>query len=133
MTILIEHVRTVILVRDRRGCYRVLYFSPMPAGRALALLPEYGVAEDEVVSVETCAIESAVTLRDGQMVPKLLSAFETSPFVLGGGKALSRRAADEWVEKTLQSMLPPGTTLGPLPRNLMREIYTSINERYLAL
>ena len=133
MNVLIKRVRTAILVRNRQGYYRMVYFNPMPAEKAIALLSEYGISADEVVNVETLDIYETLKLNDGQIVPMLLAAFDTSPFVLGNMSGVSHRSADEWIKSTLQSMLPRDTILGPLSQNLKNEIYTLINETHSIL
>lgn len=127
MTIHIERDRTAVLVRNDAGLYRLMYFQPMGRDAALALLPQYGYAAMQAVSVDTLTQRTSLRLRDGIILPKLLQAYDHDPFVVSDDSHLARRQTREWLETLLQRMLPRNTRLCPLSNKTVKEIYTLIN------
>ena len=51
MTIEIEIRHTLVVVSERKGCYRQLLFADMPESHARRLALEYGYAEGDIVAV----------------------------------------------------------------------------------
>lgn len=133
MTFQIERVRTAIFVRNSRGYYRIVYFAFMPRERVVELLHEYGIEAGEVLSVETVGIRTAVEIIDERVMTLLQREFRGKTLATEAGGGLQRQAVIEWVEETLQGVMPRGWRLCPLPESRKKELYSMVYSIFKAL
>ena len=132
MVINIERCRTMIVVRNAAGLYRMLYFQPMSHADALALLPQYGYTAAQVVRLEVTRQQMPLSLRDGIIIPKLLQYYDEHPVNLRDDSRHGFVRTREWLENLLQCMLPCNTHLCPLSLRTVKETFTLINNNHSA-
>ena len=133
MTLHIERVRTAVLVRNRSGYYRIVYFAHMPRERVLALLPEYGIGAGEVLSVETVGRQETMYLTEGEVATLLMAAAAITPIVADGCGKLTREGVAVWFVQAVQALMPRGVRICPLSDKAVKEIFAIFNSIHTAI
>lgn len=123
MKIQIEVCRTAVTLRRGDGCYRCLLFSDMPAERAVALLPQYGVGGCEVCDVRRVALRYPFDLDEGRLLGLLLAGRCPEPPRGAGEEALRR-----WLCGVLAPLLPMHAVPASLSARTVNECVTLIRQ-----